>query len=124
MQKIVSAKYAIVFIILISILLGCKRDPLPRKAIKHDQFIAVLVDVHLAEAMYNERYRFKLDTIKTDAIYLSVLEKHQVTEEQMKITTLYYSRHPREYDKIYKEVLSLIDQKSEALNSKEEILVQ
>ncbi len=87
---------------------ACKRDPIPAGAIDRNTFVNVLTDVHLAEGMYAERYRIKLDSLSAKSNYLSALKKHGVTEEEMVITTLYYSRHPREYDKIFSEVLSKI----------------
>jgi len=101
--------------IIILILVGCKRDPLPRKAIDDEKFIAILVDIHLAEALYQERTRIDIDSLKSESLYYSVLKKHKIPEEQMVATTLYYSRHPREYDKIFTEVLSRISARMEEL---------
>jgi len=85
---------------------GCLRDPKPKDTLKKEKFIQVLTDIHIAEAMFQERKRIDLDSLQSKSIYLSVLEKYNVTEEKMLATTLYYSRHPREYDKIYTEVVS------------------
>lgn len=98
----------LLLILFLLISYSCKRDPIPKGAIDKKTFINVLTDVHLAEGMYAERHRLKLDSLSAKSNYLSALKKYGVTEEEMVITTLYYSRHPREYDKIFSEVLSKI----------------
>jgi hypothetical protein len=119
-----TAKYLIVILVLLSVLAGCKRDPMPRNAIKKEMFITILVDIHLAEAISNDKYRFKMDSLSSEGLYISVLKKHKVTEEQMKTTTLYYTRHPRDFDKLYSEVLSRISQMIEENESIEELNVK
>lgn len=109
----------IVFILV----LGCHRDPLPRNAIKRDKFVDVLVDVHIAEGISIDRFRLKIDSVESTSLYLSVLEKHKVTEEQMLATTLYYSRHQREYKKIYTDVLDKLSILIEEENAKVELLL-
>jgi len=92
----------------VTLFTACKRDPRPSNALSEKAFINVMVDVHLAEAMYQERTRIKMDSLQSRSVYLSALKKNNVTEEQMLATTLYYSRHPRDYDKVFTEVLSKI----------------
>jgi hypothetical protein len=99
---------------------GCKRDPIPKGALKKQKFEEVLLDVHLAEAISNNRRQYKMDSLQSDALYRAVLEKHGVTEEQMKTTILYYSRHPKEYDKIYSDVLSKISMMTEEREAKDQ----
>lgn len=103
---------------------ACRRDPLPKGALKKEAFINVLVDVHIAEALYDDRYRYKMDTLNSRSLYLSVLEKHKVTEEQMLKTTLYYSRNPKEYDKIFSEVHSRIIAMTEDGNNSEDTAIK
>jgi hypothetical protein len=96
------------FLIVLLILVGCKRDPLPSNAINRKTFVNMLVDMHVGEGMYQGRISLKLDSLQSKSIYLAVLKKYNVSEEKMMATTLYYSRHPKEYDKIYTEVISKI----------------
>jgi hypothetical protein len=94
------------FLILILVITGCWRDPKPSNTIDRKTFIDMLVDIHIAEAMYIQRTRIGIDSLQSKSLYLSVLKKYKVSEEKMLTTTLYYSRHPKEYDKIFTEVLS------------------
>lgn len=111
------------FFVLLFSASGCLRDPKPKDTLKKEKFIQVLTDIHIAEAMFQERKRINLDSLQSKAIYLSVLKKYNVPEEKMLATTLYYSRHPREYDKIYTEVVSrmgrITEEMQEATPTKE-----
>ena len=96
------------FLIILLVVFGCKQDPIPANAINRKTFINILVDIHIGEGMFQEKGRIKLDSLQSKSVYLSVLKKYNVSEGRMIITTLYYSRNPKEYDKIYTEVLSKI----------------
>ncbi|MDA3928291.1 MAG: DUF4296 domain-containing protein [Prolixibacteraceae bacterium] len=114
-------------LVLLSILLlifSCKRDPIPHDAIPRDKYVDVLVDVHIAEGMYNDRVRLKIDSVESTSLYMSVLEKHKVTEEEMLSTSLYYSRKQREYTKIYNDVLDKISMLIEDEKIKEELIIE
>lgn len=98
---------------------SCFRDPKPRNTLSREKFIEVLADIHIAEAVTQDRYRFGLDSLQSKDAYLSVLKKHKIEEQEMVNTTLYYSRHPREFDKIYTEVISRMERMSEEISRKE-----
>jgi len=106
-------KICLVVILFVHMLASCQRDPKPENAIERDQFVEVLVDVHIAQALYNDRLRINIDSVESEPLYMSVLEKHGVTEDAMAATTKYYTRNPRKYDKVYTEVLSQISLKLE-----------
>lgn len=88
--------------------MGCKNDPIPRHAIPREKFVDILVDVHIAEGIALDKGRLKIDSVESTSLYLAVLDKYHVTSDQMMITSVYYSRHQREYKKIYTEVLDKI----------------
>lgn len=117
-----SRKFILLFAFALS-LLACKRDPVPRDAIDREQFVAILIDVHLSEAIYRDRTRIKLDSITSPELYLAVLEKHGVSEKEMLTTTLYYSRNQKEYDKIFGEVLSGISLLMEEKQGEEKVII-
>jgi hypothetical protein len=114
----------IAIVLLFTLFIACRRDPVPRDAIKRDRFVAVLIDVHIAEGLVLEQKRLNIDSLESSSLYQSVLEKHGVTSEEMLTTTLYYSRHQREYKKIYTEVLDRISILIEEENAREELLIQ
>ena len=112
-------RYLYSILLIVILFASCKRDPKPSDALSEKAFINVLVDVHLAEAMFQERTRIGMDSLQSRSVYLSALKKNGVTEDQMLATTLYYSRHPRDYDKVFTEVLSKISVLMEEGNPKE-----
>lgn len=114
-------KHFILIALILVIVAGCKRDPKPKEALKDKVFIDVLVDIHIAEGIYSERNRLPIDSLKSELLFESVLKKYNVTEEEMVVTSLYYSRHPREYDKVYNEVLSKLSAMLEEGNQSKDI---
>ena len=62
---------------------ACKRDPVPKNAIPRDKFVDVLVDVHIAEGIFNDKRNLILDSIDSEQLYRLVLKKHNVTDEKM-----------------------------------------
>lgn len=114
----------LVLILFLLVVLACRRDPVPRDAINRDEFVKILVDVHIAEGLVIDQKRLNIDSLESTSLYLSVLEKYGVNEEQMLATTLYYSRHQREYKKIYTEVLDRISIMIEEENAREELLIK
>jgi len=119
--KFSNIKYGkiLIAIALLATMTSCFRDPKPRNTLSREKFIEVLADIHIAEAVTQDRYRFGLDSLQSKDAYLSVLKKHKIEEQEMVNTTLYYSRHPREFDKIYTEVISRMERMSEEISGKE-----
>jgi hypothetical protein len=86
---------------------GCLR----KKSIKGDEFIGrdmlveMLVDIHLAEGISNDRKfhrRFEADSVD---MLLPIFEKYGVTREKFDTTMYTYSRYPDLMDDVYNEVL-------------------
>lgn len=102
---------------------ACRHDPFPSNAVPETKFIDIMVDVHIAEAIYRDRFRQKNDSLQSVPLYLSVLEKHGVNEEQIAKTTAYYTRHPKEYDKVYAEIISKISLMIEEQKQGEELSI-
>lgn len=112
-----TGKISIILIVFL-LVTGCKRDPKPSNTIDRKTFINVLVDIHIAESMYLEKKGIKLDSLQSKSLYFSVLRKYDISDEKMAATTLYYSRNPKEYDKIFTEVLSRMTAKLDELQGK------
>ena len=102
------------------LLCSCKQkaEVAPSAILGKDKMIAVLVDIHLAEAsnvskgltatQLNELISGKYD---------DVMKKHDVTYDEFKSSFDYYLQHPDQFDDIYQEVvnrLSAMEGKSRA----------
>lgn len=79
---------------------------LPRKKI-----IPILVDIHLAEAINNQKYNISMtrDSLPEE-LYLSICKKYKVERSVIEKSLLYYGKHPEEYISIYNEVLDVLSE--------------
>jgi hypothetical protein len=98
-------------IIMLSLVLFTLPGCLRKKSIKGDEFIdrdmlvEMLVDIHLAEGISNDRKfhrRFEADSVD---MLLPIFEKYGVTREKFDTTMYTYSRYPDLMDDVYNEVL-------------------
>lgn len=95
-----------------------KEEGIPAGILDKDKMIAVLVDIHLAEASNENR---SLSAIQLNEIvarkYDTVMMKHNITYAGFKTSFEYYLQHPGQFDEIYQEVvnrLSAMEGKSRA----------
>lgn len=86
---------------------GClkKKAITGKEFIQPDVLVNVLVDIHLMDAMTNDRKfhrRYEADSID---LFSPILEKYGVTQQMFDTTMYEYSRYPELLDQIYSEVL-------------------
>lgn len=69
--------------------------------------INILVDIHLAEATFQNRRNTVQDIIsfKSEDYYYSILRKHNVPDSTFEKSLLYYASVPKDFEKIYSKVL-------------------
>ncbi len=105
-------------IFLLLLFSGCDKTVYkkPKNLIPEKKMIDILVDVHLAEAMFQNR-QFKEEDIKklkSEDYYYSVLKKHSVADSTFEKSLVYYGGFPKELEKMYSKVLDklhLMEQK-------------
>lgn len=91
----------------IVLLAACGRDTLPEGVLSKEQMIPVMVDVQIAEGsiaignLHGDSARQKIADY-----YNHIYERHQVSKEDFQKSLEYYTRHPKQMDQLYKEVLS------------------
>ncbi len=89
------------------LLTGCSR---PWGVLSHDEMVAVLLDVHVAEATMKV-VDSRAKRIEKQEYYNAVFEKHNTTKEQFDKSLDWYARHPKLlveiYDDLKKEAVSL-----------------
>ena len=99
---------ALVLILFFSCSSGNKRH-IPRK-----DFIPLLVDLHVADAMaFNGTVTDMFGKLDSVILYRQVLEKHGVDKEQITATFNYYADRPEELMKVYDEVFATLSRMSE-----------
>lgn len=102
-------KVKYLFLLFITLfLLNCGGN-LPKGVLPKKKMVPVLVDIHLSEAINNQRFNISLlkDSLPED-LYLSVCKKYNVDRSVIEKSLLYYGKHATEYIPIYEEVLDVL----------------
>lgn len=87
------------------------QDQIPKNIIPKDQMVSLLVDQHMAEPLYNQRFALGIpDSTAMNDLYLSVLKKHHVTAKQFEESVYFYGKHPEIYKKIYNKVVDRLSE--------------
>lgn len=96
--------------------------PKPDKLVSRDDMIEMLTDIHLAEAVFQaKRYTTEeLSRYTESDFYYSVLKKHDVADSTFEQSLIYYSRKPKEFEKIYTRVVNRLTQMQQKLEEKEQ----
>lgn len=97
------------YLILMSLtmLFLCCSEGVPQGVLSASKITPILVDLHLAEGIYSQRYLQKItrDNYSED-LYLSVLKKYKIDQKVLEASLLYYGKYPEKYKPIYDEVLN------------------
>ncbi len=106
------------------ILAACKDNtppPPPDNALSERQFMEVMVDVHLVEAVVNQKFVKATDSTRIrDRYYAHLFDKHNITRTEFDSTFSYYLRHPGLMNKIYTQVHDSLKALSVDLEENEE----
>ncbi len=73
--------------------------------VKREVLVDILVDIHLADAVTNDRVfhrRYDVDSID---ILSPILEKYQVSKQMLDTTIVVYTQNPALLDQVYNDVL-------------------
>lgn len=76
--------------------------------IPKDKFIAILADIHLADAYYSAHYNESKSHNDSINFYNSILKNHGYTKAQFDTTLKYYSIHSEEFNQLYEEVITAL----------------
>jgi len=98
------------FLVLLVITTCCGSN-LPDGVLSRKQIVPILVDIHLAEAINNQKFNLSLmrDSLPEE-LYLSICNKYEVDRTVIEKSLLYYGRHTAEYVSIYDEVLDVLSE--------------
>ena len=94
----------------------------PEGLIPEKKMVDMLVDLHLADAMYQikeNRLAGKNVKIKSEDFYYSVLAKYNVPDSVFEKSIIYYSCFPKDFEKIYASVLDRVSQMKEEYSDKD-----
>ena len=99
------------YIFLLIAMLACTGNNLPDGVLSKKKMVRILVDIHLSEAINNQKFNISLirDSLPED-LYLSVCKKYKIERSVVEKSLLYYGKHTREYLPIYEEVLDVLSE--------------
>ncbi|MCL4484088.1 MAG: DUF4296 domain-containing protein [Bacteroidetes bacterium] len=100
-----------IYIFLLIAILACSGSNLPKGILPRKKMIPILVDIHLAEAINNQKYNISMmrDSLPED-LYLSICKKYKIDRSVIESSLLYYGKHAREYLPIYNGVLDVLSE--------------
>ena len=87
-------------------LMACGKGSAPKDLIGTDQFVDVMVDIHLAEAsVYNLRPGTDTARSVLKDHYATIMSSHNVKPDQFLATFQYYRKHPDKMAVVYEKVI-------------------
>ena len=116
-----------IFIVLTALLFSifsCQEKEIrkPDKLIGKKQMIEMLADIHLAKAISQRQYDIpdSLRLSSTD-LYYSVLAKYKVPDSVFVRSVIYYSSHPKDYEKMYNSAINILKEMEEETQEQKEL---
>jgi hypothetical protein len=106
----------LLFGIFLLTLIGCSRfktgSSTPSGIISQDSMIGILVDIHVADAVADQRFGAdKPNRAFINAMYEQIYKNHHITAAQYKESYKYYETHPAEMDKMYEQIITEISKR-------------
>ena len=114
---------AILFFLLALTFTACqkKKSITGKEFIEREVFIDILVDIHLMDAVTQDRkFDRKLDVDSVDVLS-PILEKYETTRQMFDTTLYVYSRTPELLDAVYNEVLIKLNVMLDEHSKEEEV---
>ena len=110
-SKISNIKYqAVLLLIAATCLIGCR----PKGILSSRQMRDVLVDLHKTDALLQVNGLQHGHDEEEDRYYAAVLEEHGITQAEFDSSLVWYTHHPKFFDKIYPKVLQQLHDEYEA----------
>jgi len=109
-------------ILIAAIIFSCSFSNKPKGILTEKQITPVLVELHLAEAIYAQRFAGGItrESYQED-LYLSILKKYKLDQKIFENSILYYGKHPEIYKPVYDEVLNRLNEMSAASRANDSI---
>ena len=97
-------------VLILLAVIGCNKDQ-KKHVIPKDDFIDILVDIHLMDGIMRQPgLRNSLLEKDTTHYYDAILRTHDYSIAQFDSSIVYYTKDIKEFDEIYQDVLSKLNQ--------------
>ena len=104
-------KFKLLSLFFILIFFSCSKGKPPEGILSKDKMVSLLVDIHLTEPLYKQRFALGLgDSSVMEDLYLSALKKHKVSPKVFERSVFYYGKYPEQYKEIYNKVLDRLSE--------------
>lgn len=102
-------KYYLILFFLVGMIVSCSQRP--KDVLSPDQMRNVLIDMHVADGIFETPAYRHTPTNEKSQYYAAILNKYGVTEAQFDSSVVWYTRNPDQFDKIYAQVVNQLEQK-------------
>ncbi len=103
------------------LMMACSNN-VPKGILPEKELIPVLVEIHLAESVFIQRYAMQVTRANyLEDLYLSILKRHHLDQKKFEESILFYGKHPEIYKPIYDEVLNRLNEMHALAQAKDSI---
>lgn len=100
---------AVIFVT--GLLAGASCTRVPGDVIKPDDMAELMADIHTGEAVTESNYQsFGTDSAR-QALKQAILKKHDITQEQLDSSLMWYGRHLKVYQDVYEETEKILQER-------------
>lgn len=112
-------------LVIIVLCLSCNSSDKKAKIIPRNDFINLLADIHLYDALSTDyslsEYFEGVDSV---TLYRSIFAKYGVSSESFSETMAWYSSRPEKFDKLYDEVFGKVNKLNQELTDKQALFAK
>lgn len=113
-------RHTIYLLLMVTMMIVTSCAPsLPDGVLSHDEMEDVLLDMHVAQGLYDTR-EFRSTDSDIIALRANVLKKHDITQEEWDYSVNYYCQHADELHDIYVNLVDRVERSVISLGGKSE----
>ncbi|NQU53459.1 MAG: DUF4296 domain-containing protein [Bacteroidetes bacterium] len=106
-------KLLVIFSLLFFAFISCDKLPVekPEDLINEKDMIKMLIDIHIAEATFNQmRYDSIIRNSSSANFYYSILEKYQIPDSVFEKSFIFYASTPKHFEEMYQDVMNKLSE--------------
>ena len=107
-----------VLFFVLSVIIGCKDDEIPKGIISKENMIGILVDMHITDAYLNQVSNNDTLQMEAKSRYNYIFKQHQIDSVKFSKSLHYYSLKSKDLNDMYKKVMDSLDVLQKGLHPK------